>query len=255
VASIFSPELFESIGRGFSAVTDFLSKILNYILVPFSYLFDFLFNVLRFLLNLIRGGQTPQTSNISGNMSLPNLPEAIPKELPPWVMEAVKWFVVAIIIGLVIFILAKAVSRIRGRRARDEIEEIHESLWSWKGLRDDLKELLGMMGQRFKRKPAAGPSYRFDENVSGRLDIREIFRHLLWEGARSGLTRRRHETASEYSDRLGRTVPESNESLSQLNDLYASVRYGEINAPEEQVESANSLWQVLKGMLRKLRGG
>jgi hypothetical protein len=253
VASIFSPELFESIGRGFNAVVDFFSKILNYILIPFNYLFDFLFWVLRFLLNLIRPTQ-PQQLGETGNMTLPGIGDIVPKELPPWVTEAVKWFVVALIIGLVIFILAKAVSRIRSQRVRDEIEEIHESLWSWRGLRDDLRLLLGMMGNRFKRKPAAVPGYRFDENENKRLQIREIYRHLLWEGARSGLARRRHETASEYSGRLGRKVPESNESLSRLNDLYASVRYGEINAPEEQVDSANSLWTALRGILRKLRG-
>ena len=36
----------------------------------------------------------------------------------------------------------------------DEIEEIHESLWSWRGLKDDLRLLFGMMGQKFKRKRA-----------------------------------------------------------------------------------------------------
>ena len=111
-----------------------------------------------------------------------------------------------------------------------------------------------MMGQRFRRKPAASPGYRFDENATGRLDIRDIFRHLQWEAGRSGLPRRRHETASEYTNRLQRMVPDSGEHLERLTELYADVRYGEIGIPEEQVDGANSLWQILRGLLRKLRG-
>jgi hypothetical protein len=68
------------------------------------------------------------------------------------------------------------------------------------------------------------------------------------------MSRRRHETASEYTSRLQRMVPDSREPLNRLTDLYASVRYGEISVPEDQVDSANSLWQTLRELLQKLRG-
>jgi large-conductance mechanosensitive channel len=253
VASIFSPALFESIGHGFSAAGDFLGTIMGYILTPIIFVFEWLVKIFIYFINLLRGDQA-QPPGATGNMTAPEQPEIIPKELPPWVTEAIKWFVVALIVGLVLFILVKAVSRMRTRRARDEIEEIHESLWSWKGLRDDLRELLGMLGDRFKRKPAA-PGYRFDEDAAGRMDIREIYRHVLWEGARSGIPRRRHETASEYSGRLHQSVPESEEPLKNITDEYENVRYGEMNVPEERVDSANSLWGKLRALLRKLREG
>jgi hypothetical protein len=252
VASIFSPSLFDSIGHGFNAIGHFLGTALGYILWPIIFVFEWLVKFLIFLLNLLRG--TPeQSANATGNATQPPFPEVIPKELPPWVTEAIKWFVAAVIIGLVIFFLARAVSRMRQRRGRDEIEEIHESLWSWKGLRDDLKELLGMLGNRFKRRPAAA-GYSFDEDATGRMDIREIYRHVLWEGNRSGIPRRRHETPREYSGRMMRSVPEGESSLKDITGEYEDVRYGEINIPEEQVDEANRLWQTLKGMLRRLRG-
>jgi hypothetical protein len=251
VASIFSPELFASIGHGFSAIGDFFGKIFGYILTPIIFVFEWLMRIFIYLIRLLSSDQT-QTGNVTGNMSGQLWPEVVAKELPPWVTDAIKWFAVALIVGLVLFILAKAVSRIRDRRLRDEIEEIHESLWSWRGLRDDLKELLKMV---FKRKKELVKEYHFDENVKDEMDIREIYRHLLWEGKRSGIPRRRYETPAEYSGRLRRTVPESDEPLNNITGLYENVRYGENTVPEEQVGSANSLWQRLKGMLRRFREG
>jgi hypothetical protein len=253
LASVFSNELFESIGHGAGVVFDFLGKIFQYILIPFNYLFEGIFWLLRFLLNLIRSPQPFQPEG-SGNMTIQGMPAITPSEFPSAVTEAIKWFVIVLIIAVVIFILAKAISRFRTRRVQEEIEEIHESLWSWRGLRDDLRELLNTMGQRFRRKPSDSPQYHFDENESRRLDIREIFRHLQWEAGRSGMSRRRHETASEYTSRLQQMVPDSGEPLTRITDMYINVRYGEVNVPEEQVDSANSLWQTLCGLLRKLRG-
>ena len=252
LASIFSPELFTNIGHGFNAVGAFLGKVFSYILWPIIFVFEWIIKIFVYLLNLLRGNQA-QTANITGNMTTPPWPEVVSKELPPWATETIKWTVIALVIGLVIFILAKAISRMRGRRARDEIEEIHESLFSWKGLRDDLKELFGMLGNRFRRKPAAAGSV-FDENAAGRMDIREIYRHVLWEGARSGIPRRRQETPSEYSRRLQKSLPESGEPLQNITGEYEDVRYGEISAPAERVDSANSLWQKLKRILRSIRG-
>jgi hypothetical protein len=254
VASIFSAEMFESIGRGADAVFGFLGKVLDYILIPLNYVFDWLFKVLQYLVSLIRSDQPFQPGQ-GANMTLPGIGNVSPKEVPPWVTETLKWFVIAIIVAVIILILAKAVSRLRGGRRGDEIEEIHESIFSWRGLRDDLRELLNTLGNRFKRRPLAPPPRRFQEDATGRLDIREIFRHLQWEGSRSGLPRRRYETAAEYTERLERAVPESGEPLAGINDAYEVVRYGETLVPEERVDNANGLWRTLRGLLRKLRGG
>ncbi len=253
VASIFSAEFFELIGRGASAVFSFLGNILEYIMIPLNYIFDWIFKIIQWLINLLRS-EPVEMEGGGGNMSGSDFPEVVPAEIPPWVTESIKWLVIAVIIAVIIFILAKAISRLRSRRRRDEIEEIHESLWSWKGLKDDLKELLNMMGKKFQRKPSEARPYQFREDASGRLDIREIYRHLQWEGSRSGFPRRQHETASEYSSRLQHSVPDSGEPLNEVTGLYENVRYGETGVPEKQVDKANSLWQTIRGLLRKLRG-
>lgn len=252
IASIFTTDLFDAIGRGANTVFSFLGKILEYIMIPLNYVFEWIFKVLQWFLNLIRSDvplQEPPGGNMSGQM----FPESSPVDLPLWVTESIKWVVIAVIIAVIIYILAKAISRIRSRQSRDEIEEIHESLLSWRGLKDDLKELLNMMGQRFRRKSPVPQPYQF-RGATGKLDIREIFRHLQWEGSRSGLPRRRQETASEYSDRLQHSVPDSGKPMKEVTGLYEDVRYGETSVPERQVDRANSLWQTLRGLLRKVRG-
>lgn len=251
IASALSPEFFDSVGHGAGVFFGFLGKILNYLMVPFNYLADGIMWLLRWFLNLLRGsGQVLQ--NASGNVTQPFQNVATTKELPLWATQTIKWLVITIIIGLVIFILARAVSRFRARHAREEIEELRESLFSWKALRDDLKEMFGNM--RFRRKEAAALKYNYDENPNRRLEIREIYRHLQWEAGKSGMARRRHETTEEYAGRLGRFVPEGNGPLHSLTDMYENVRYGENTVPDTQIDSANSLWQTLRGLLRKLRG-
>jgi hypothetical protein len=228
----------------------FLGKMFGYILYPVFFVFEWIVRLLVYFINLIRGNQELPPDG-TGNMTTPQWPDVISKGLPAWAMESIKWFVVALVVGLVLFILAKAVSRMRVRRAHDEIEEIHESLWSWRGLSDDLKEMFRNLFRKKGALPAANP---FDEDFDGEMDVREIYRHVLWEGKRSGLARRRQETPGEYSVRVRQSVPDSDEPLRDITREYESVRYGDNIVPEDRVKSANSLWRRLKGMLRAIRG-
>jgi hypothetical protein len=57
-------------------------------------------------------------------------------------------------------------------------------------------------------------------------------------------------------------VPDSVESIENvklsvesIRDMYEEVRYGEGALPEPKVDKANSLWQTIKTMIRKLREG
>lgn len=260
VASIFSPSLFESIGQAFGAVGHVLGKLLEYILTPFVYLFVGILWVFRWLLSLFH----PQGQDFTNNATaggVPPLGNVDTNTTPAWIGQTAKGLAIALVVGAVIFILSRAISKYRARKALDQIDEVNESLFSWKGLRDDLNLLFNMLGQRFKRKPGEGKTAVFDPDAAGRMDIREIFRHLQWEGRSSGVTRYRYETAAEYTHRLERAVPDSieaigqsRESIGNIKEMYETVRYGENSLPEPQIDKANSLWQTLKTMLRKLRG-
>jgi hypothetical protein len=261
IASIFTPDIFNSLGRGLSTIGNFLGKALEIILTPVIYIINWLVWVFGWLLKQLGKNNDPLSQNGSAG-GMPDFGEVVSKETPLWLSTTLKWLAVAVIVGVIIFILAKAIARSRARRAQEAMDEVNESLFSWKGLKDDLKELLGMMGNRFKRKPQEARGPVFDPDAVGRMDIREIFKHLQWEGRKSGVTRRLHETAAEYTHRLERAVPDSVESIENvklsvesIRDMYEEVRYGDAALPEPKVDKANSLWQTIKTMIRKLREG
>ena len=249
-ASLFSPEFFKAIGRGVGVVFKALGTAVEYILIPFNFLFEAIFWLIQWFLNLIRN---PEAQELEGGGGSPfEGIESTSAEIPQMVTTILQWLVIAVIIAVVVFILARAISRFRVGRDREEIEEIHESLWSMSGLRDDLRLLFNMMGQKFKRKPKPAAAYYDDE--SGRLSVREIYQRLQWEAAQSGIIRRRYETPCEYEGRLQKYVPDGVEQLAQITDLYSEVRYGEIEPRKEQVDTANGLWPTLRGLLRRIRG-
>jgi hypothetical protein len=254
IAGAFSPGFFTTVGHGFGVILDFLWKIFNYILIPFNFIFEGIFWVVRWLINLLRSNQPNQPNN-ADNMSMGNIfGQTTSSELPAWILLTIKWLVIAVIAAIVIFILARAVSRFRARRAAEEIDEIHESIFSWRGLGKDLRELLGMLGKKQKKPAALRPKYDIDADESRRMDIREIYWRLLREASLSGIGRSIQETPMEYSQRLSREMPAGSDTITQLTDMYSDVRYGEIHLPEEKVTISNSMWWELFRTFRVWRG-
>ena len=94
-----------------------------------------------------------------------------------------------------------------------------------------------------------------EEGVRGMLGIREIYRRLLWATSRSRVARWRHETPYEYARRLGQAIPDGSEPLGDLTNLYVNVRYGDLEAEDEQVEQANNSWRFFNGLLQRFAGG
>jgi hypothetical protein len=251
IAGIFSPGFFTGIGHFLSVIWSFVSRVIDYVIIPLNYVFEAIIWILRWLIARIPKGE-PLSQNMTDNMTIGDVfgrTEQV--ELSPALILALKWMMIAAVIFVVIFILAKAVSRFRARRAEEEIEEIHESLFSWRDVGNDLKGLFGQLGKKFQRKRTAGGYFSDDETA---LDVREMYRRMLYEASRSGYNRSRHETPDEYTRRMKGIVPEGQEPLKQITEIYVGVRYGETKPPGEKVEKANSLWQILRKLFRGIRG-
>ena len=258
ITSIFSAQFVALLGRLLNNTVEVLLRALDYLFIPVGYLVEGLVYVGRWIVSLLVSGEPPQPSEANGFPELGELPEGVsPQMLPTEVMLAIKWGFFALVVIAVIYLLARAISRYRASRARTEIEEIHESLWSWEGFKADLHLFLSLIWQRFRRQKkelvpvSAVPSWYTDDDVEGMLNIREIYRRLLWEASRSGIARQRHETPYDYARRLGQGIPAGSEQVSELTDLYIDVRYGDHEAEDKQVDYANRLWQALKRLLRR----
>ena len=258
VAGIFSPEFMAFLGRLLNSVFDIARQILNYILIPFGYIAAALVYIGMWLINLIRGGQTLEFEApefFGGAGEQPEVPTGEP--LPEIVGLVLKWVLFAIVAIVVTYYLARAISRFRASRARGDVEEVNESLWSWEGFKADLLLFFSTLWQRLRRKRKATEGataipYWYgaeDEASGGRLSIREIYRRLLWRGYRSGTAHRDWETPYEYSRRLGPLIPDGSGQLTELTNLYVSTRYGDIEAPDPQIDRANSLWATLRQLL------
>lgn len=252
VATAFSSDFFQIISRAGQYIGAFFQKMLDLLSVPIIWLIEVVAGWIDWIMLQLNPASTTITDIPESGLSIDESTiEGI--TLAPEAVSAIKVVLVVIFIGLIAFLLTKAVSRYF-KRQKDSIEEIHESIWDAQDIRDDIMNFLKSLGNRFRRKPRpAAAAYIFKENP-GRLEIRDIYRHLLWEGKRSGMPRHRQETVEEYAARLGERLPEATAPVNGITDMYSGVRYGDVAAPEERVDSANSLWQKLRNLLRGYRG-
>jgi hypothetical protein len=256
IASIFSPEFLAFLTWLFGGVLDLLRFVIHYLLIPLGYIAAGIYYVMQFLVNLIRGGRPLEPFKAPEFFRPDEMPpQTEPHGLSAIVILAIKWSLFAIAAIVVIFFLVRAITRFRASRAKSDVEQIDESLWSWQGFSSDLRLFFSMLWQRLWRKKKKAtraihlPKWYTSENIERTLSIREIYQHLLWEASRFGITRRRYETPYEYASRLVQAVPEGSEQLVQLTDIYIDVRYGDREAEDRQVTQANSLWRALRKLL------
>jgi hypothetical protein len=109
--------------------------------------------------------------------------------------------------------------------------------------------------QLFKRKKKPAPAniaadWQVEDDIERRLNIREIYQHLLWHGSRLKIPREKYETPSEYARRLGQALPDGKEPLDEITGFYIDARYGDHPAEEKKTNRANSLWERLRSLFK-----
>jgi hypothetical protein len=259
-ASMFSAEFVALLGRLLNIASGLLFKLLEYLLIPIGYLVAGLFYAGQFIINLLAKERAPLTFSSENLTGIGQLPQVIPKALSPEAILAIKWGFFSLVIAGVLFLLARAILRYWSYPAKDEVEEISESLWSWEGFKADLRLFFSLLRQRYRRQShkvtvgSHAPGKFQWQGVEVRLDIREIYRRLLWQASDLKIARRHQETPYEYAERLGQAVPEGGVPLSELTNLYVNVRYGDLEAEPRQVDYANSLWRILQRLLGGIEG-
>ena len=254
ITSIFSHGFVDAVTRFAGSVLELLGQALHYILIPIGYIIKWLEYAAMFIINLIRGMQYGCPGEFLVEPEEIENPVFDPVNLD---LTILKWILLAIIFIVVVFLLTRAISRLKAFRADVEVEETSESLWSWLGFIADIRLFFSTLfrswhWRRVKPRPVSTvPGWYLADDIQGTMSIREIYRYLLYEASIFGIRRRQYETPYEYTMRLGRTVPDSSEQLDELTNLYIDVRYGDLEVGNEKVEHANSLWRTLRRLLRR----
>jgi hypothetical protein len=254
LAGVFSPGSMDALAAGFGKLYDLLITVVQFLLIPIGVVLGFLVWIGQWLLARLAGQQLPDFEAPLGEPG-DDLKLYPTGSLSESVIVILKWAALAAVLLVAFYFLYKAVTRRRTLNLQDGVEEIHESLFSWAGLRGDIRLLFTALFRRFrpvrKTKMEAAPLFRTEAEEEGNLSVREVYRRfLLWAGY-IRTSRRDSETPREYAIRLSAVVPDSSESLDELTEMYVNVRYGEKTPDDRQTTRANSIWSRLRSMLGK----
>lgn len=175
--------------------------------------------------------------------------ERQPSGFPPELLLAIK-VVAAVVLGIVaLWILVRAFTRIGGWWQHDDVEEIHDSVWSWPGV----GALWRLLAGRLNSPSGTGVSddgANPDTTDAGR--IRQIYRQLLLLGDSIGHPRQPWETPLEYESRLKcDSCLQGEDEVQLVTESYLRVRYASPNSGQpnpDRVRSAldqlQALWQA-----------
>jgi Na+-transporting methylmalonyl-CoA/oxaloacetate decarboxylase gamma subunit len=256
LASIFSSQFISLLGKFMNSISGAYSAVINFILEAIGLLVQLMYDIGEFLLSLIPKVKAPTTTpETSPLVSTTTTPGSGGVYYNPQLVLIIKLVFLALIIFGVIFLISRAIQRQHRKELTEDVEEEQESLWSWEGFKADLMVFFKAIFQLFKRKKKPAQSnittdWHVEDDIERRLNIREIYQHLLWHGSLLKIPREKYETPSEYARRLGQVVPDGKEPLDEITGLYIDARYGDHPAEEKRTDRANSIWQKLRNLFK-----
>lgn len=247
ISALFSPEYFTTVKDFFGKIFSFFSYLLEYIYYVLGWIFRLIEIIMTWLISLIRG--------IDYAIEPAEL-ELGPRDNPPppgefGSMAIFKWIIIILVIALVIYLLYKTTKRLTARMADSDVEEFSESLWSWLGFKADISLFFSRLFDRWfgSKLRNFGKKFSFNDQKNNMfaddMNIREIYKNMMTEASESGHRRHSYETPYEYAKRLTTAIPDINEQVDDITDLYVNVRYGESNLKEWETEHANVLWRLI----------
>ncbi len=255
LATIFSTDIWSILGRVFTSIADWLLQGLEYILIPIGFIVEGLIYLFKLIIRLIPRGEKYEPGELEQfGPSRFELEKALPSGLSPAAVLAIKWALIIIITGLLIFLLTKAVQRVIANREAKHIDQIDESVWTWELFISDLRIFFNMLFKRKKHPEIIQVTIEeYLEESEGNLNIRQIYQRLLRETSRTNVKRHLYETPYEYSLRFSKAIPECSEYIRDLTNVYINARYGELEVKSRQTDFINRIWKALKNLLYELQ--
>ena len=259
VGSTVSYNLVGVVSHGLSTLGDWLLTAVKYLIgYPIGYLLigvEWLGKIIIAWIQSLMGKpyQVPPEELGGGP---PEMPDLSTGSLPPGLLLAIKWVLVALAVAVLVYVLARLISRYWREPREKGFEEVNESLFSWNGFRADLKSFLkGLLKRRPATAPAVPPIAATINGEEQYLDIRELYRGLLWEGEQAGHPKAKWQTPYEYQRALGSFFPDEHDGLAEITGTYVEHRYGHVPVASELGRRLMKVWLRLRAALRGTADG
>jgi hypothetical protein len=176
--------------------------------------------------------------------------------IPEGIFTLLKWGLLILVAGIIIFFLSRAIFRYWRGSQEKGYEEINESLFSWGGFGADIKVFLKNFADRFQHKtPHTTPPLASTITELQNIEIREIYRGLLWEGDHCGYPQARSQTPYEYQAYLETKFSDQKIPLTAITRAYVSNRYGQIPTENDEDLTLVRWWLELRSAIRATREG
>ena len=203
--------------------------------------------IIGWLMSLINAKpfQPPEFSDAADNAN-----QIQTGQVPDTIFMIVKWVLFAALVAVIVYFLWKTIYRYWKGPQEKGYEEVHESLWNWNDFTGDLKSFLKNFADRFRRPEHATPPLASTITEPQFLDVRELYRGLLWEGAQKGHPKYHSQTPYEYRASLENAVSGQTESIEAITDAYVRDRYGHVSASHDEGMSLVRIWLKLRSALR-----
>jgi hypothetical protein len=258
VSGIFSSNVVGTVLHGLGIFANWLLFVIGYLLYPVGLLAAVLYYVLRWIVNLLRGGTAPPPFNLPDYSDLQKQAEGQSTvHVPLAILLVLKWGLLILLAAFLIFLLTRALARYWQGKDPENLDEEHESFFSWGLLRRDLGGFWSWLISRLKRKskrkailPGPVIAGEFDEGSDKEYNVRELFRAMLKRGRQIGLPKKPFQTPYEYEKQLESFYPESEQELKPFTQAYVEERYGEGVGPDK-ITFLNRLWRSLRNKLIK----
>ncbi len=223
-----------------------LDRLLYYVLLVIVRLLEPLMLLLIKLFRALAGSFVENTEGLQKFLQqTEGTFEEVEQAPPPaWFayLKYVRWGLIALLVVLAVWIVARALQR--RRRWGADATAVRESIWSREAFQQDLAGLLrrgldrlrglGDLAGRLRPQPYSAAS------------IRKIYASLTRLGGAMGNPRQVGETPYEYIPGLNQVLPDSDPDIAAITEAYVRVHYGEYQATREEYERVRESWERVR---------
>ena len=257
LAGLLSLDVWQPVLNVLAFAANLMGLLVYVILLPIAFLAAGLVFAVQWVVSQFGGGTVP-TLELPDFSALRRIPEeGDPTTGTPVWVAIVKWGVLVLVLGALIYLLARLVLRRRSSfTVSESVPEVNESIGSWSNAIRDILTGLIMFALWFKGKGRAlrrklpllrtppAPIYQGD------MEIRKLYSSLLYETRQAGFPKEESQTPYDYLPELEQQLVEEKEALQTITKDYVENRYGERPIEGAELSMLNRLWQTLVVRIR-----